>query len=159
MRTLTQSTLKNLLNVRRIAVHNRLSEDIEIYVEKCYRYFSKTYSVSLIELKEKLSPEEVALVFMEDEMEEWTVEQVKEMKVQLDDSERAMLTAPVPGEDDDSELDDESWIAEQNKILKKQDVDKSKKAQEDVIKKTHAAIEQLTQTFKKTTEDLKKETE
>lgn len=144
---------KNLINVRRLAVQNRLAEDLDTYIEKCYRHYSKTYHTPLQLVKETLSPEQVAMVFMEDEMEEWSIENVMEIKEALNNGDRPVIETAQMAEEE--VIDDDTWIAQQNATLKKQeDTDKKKKSQEALMKQTHDAIEKLTESFKSITKDI-----
>lgn len=135
---------QNLLNIRKIAIVNHFSDDIEKYVEKCYRYVSKTYHINLDELKSVKTPEEVALIFMEDELEDWTIEEIEKVKELLDTSDKPILQSGMI--ESDSELSDDEWILQQEAVAKKEE-EKKRKQQEDIARKTHDAIQQLTQSF------------
>lgn len=137
---------QNLLNLRRIAVENRLSDDIELYIEKCYRYYSRTYGPDLETLKQTMTAEQVALVFMEDEMIDWTAEEVIDVQRMLSTTDVPVLDSNMIEDDEDGVSDDE-WIAQQEAIAKKEEARKAKE-QEEIAKKTHEAIEKLTQSFK-----------
>lgn len=157
MKTRTQLTLKNLLNIRRIALQNRLSEDTDTYIEKCYRHYSKTYHTPLHLVKEQLTVEEVALVFMEDQIEEWSVEDLNSLKEKLDESERPVLQGALSNDPEDEVIDDELWIAQQNKLVREQEAAVKAKQNQDVVKKTHEAIEQLTKSFENFNDAVKKD--
>lgn len=145
-----QYLYRNLLNLRRIAIQNRLSDDPELYIEKCYRYYSKTYSMSLEQVKKDLAPEEVMLIYMEDELVDTDVEEILRIKALLDNTEKPVLNGYI--EDNEStDMSDDEWIAQQNALLKKEEDTKKMKQQEDIAKKTHEVIEQLTQSFKSLT--------
>lgn len=139
---------QTLINLRLIAIHNIVNEDLESYVEKAYRHYSKTYFTALDEAKQKKTPHEVILILMEDELSELKVEELRDMQDELSTNptlfpDRAYASA---------EVSDEAWIADQNRMLRQQeekDAAKKAKAMEEVAKKTHEAIEKLTATIKK----------
>lgn len=135
---------QNLLNIRKIAIENHLSEDIETYIEKCYRYYSKTYSVNLDVVKATKAPEEVALIYMEDELSDWTPEEIEKVKEMLSAADRPVLQSDIP--EGSLEISDDEWIAQQEKVAKREE-EKKRKQQEEIAKKTHDAIQQLTQSF------------
>lgn len=134
-----------LLNIRKIAIENHLSDDIETYIEKCYRHYSKTYSVSLDECRSKMAPEQVALVYMEDELSDWNIEEIMKIKEMLSTSDVPVLHSGMAEKEEDVISDDE-WIAQQEALVKQQE-EKKRKQQEEIAKKTHEAIEQLTKSF------------
>lgn len=146
---------QNLLNLRRVAAYNRLhSDDVWQYIEKCYRYYSKTYHVSLLEAKEKITIEEVVLIHMEDELEDMELESVLEMLKTIENPELPVAlyeSEEVAGDD----VSDDEWIAQQNLQLKKQDEAKKLKQAEDIAKRTHEALEQLTNSFQKMENSIK----
>lgn len=149
---------KNLINVRRLAVHNRLSDDLDVYIDKCYRHYSKTYHTPLHVAQSILTAEEVALIFMEDEMEEWSVENVMEVKEALRTDDQPVIDCAQEKSND--VVDDDTWIAQQNAALKKQDEESKKKsAQAAVMKQTHDAIEKLTESFKSITKEIESKKE
>jgi Ser-tRNA(Ala) deacylase AlaX len=122
-----------------------MGDDLEFYVEKCYRYYSQTYHTPLHLAKSILSAEEVVLIFMQNEMEDWTAEDMAEWKKKVDETPKVMIAAPEFIQPE--EIDEEMWIAEQNALLKLQD-EKDKKKQAEVIAKTHEAIDKLTESIK-----------
>lgn len=140
---------QTLINLRLIAIHNVMDESMDSYVEKAYRHFSRTYNTSLIEAREKLLPHEVILIFMEDEMSELKNEELLEFRAEVSP---ALSIFPPYSLPEAGAIDDEQWIADQNRLLKIQE-EKSKaqkaKEMEEIAKKTHEAIEQLTAQLKK----------
>lgn len=137
---------KNLLNLRQIAISNVMEDDLEFYVEKCYRYYSKTYHTPLHIAKEKVSEPEVVKIFMEDEMEDWTPDDMVEFKAKVNETPRVVIAAPSFTEEPE-EVDEEMWIAQQTALLKQQEA-KEKKKQEDIMNKTHEAIDKMTAAIK-----------
>ena len=139
---------KQLLNLKIIAIQNSIDESIDSYVEKAYRHFSKTYNTPLFEAKEKLTPHEVVLILMEDELEDFKVEELQDMLNEL--RPPVQLGAPEEMINSENVADDELWIAQQNKLLKEQDEKEKNKQNEEIVKKTHEAIEKLTSALSKT---------
>lgn len=150
--------LRNLINIKRIAYKNIKEDSLEFFVEKCYRYYSKTYNTALDEAY-KLPIERVCQVYIEDEMAEYTSEQMEDTLAIISNKLEPVLEAIDEEEDSESKaLDDEAWIAQQNLDLKK-DEDKKKKEldQAEIIKKTHEAIAALTKDLKSMNEKEDKE--
>src|SRR5580698_1152961 len=140
---------QTLINLRLIAIHNVMDQSMDAYIERAYRYFSKTYSTSLIEAKDRLLPHEVVLIFMEDEMAELKDEELLEFRTEVAPAQSIFPPYNLP---EAAAIDDEQWIADQNRLLKQQEEKaKAKKAKEmdEIAKKTHEAIEQLTAQLKK----------
>lgn len=139
---------RHLLNLRQIAIHNIIEDDAEWYIEKCYRYYSKTYHTPLHVAKEVMSVEEVVLISMQDEMLDLTAEEIADFKAKVNETLKTALVAPTLIDKLDEAAGDDIWIAEQTALLKKQEAkeqeNKKTKAQEDIIKKTHEALEKLT---------------
>ena len=145
----------NLINLRKLAIKNHFSDDIELYIDKCYRHYSKTYNTPLADAYKDLTPEEVLLIYFCDEMEEWTPEEVEKIQKILSTADVPMLD-PGYSAKATSEISDDEWILQQEKNMKAEQ-EKKAKQQEDIAKKTHEAIEQLTQAFKAATPTAKKE--
>jgi len=97
-------------------------------------------------VKEKYTPEEVVLVFMEDELIEWTPEEIFRLRDTLSSADRPVIEDLAVTT---VELSDDEWVAQQEALLKAES-----KKKEDVAKKTHDVIEQLTKSFKSLTKDL-----
>jgi hypothetical protein len=136
---------RHLINIRQIAVHNVMEDDIEFYVEKCYRYYSKTYHTPLHLAKEAITPEEVVKIYMEDEMAEWTAEEIEDLRNKIDETPKMVLAGYANKATE--EIDEEVWIAQQSALLKKQE-ESQKAKQEEIIKETHKVIEKLTSSLK-----------
>ena len=141
---------RHLLNIRQIAIHNTMCGDLDFYIEKCYKHYSKTYHTPLHIAKELIPMEEVIKVFMEDELEDFTPEDMADFKAKVDETPKLMLAAPTYTEESE-ELSEELWIAQQNALLKQQD-EKAKKQQADIIKQTHEALDKLTTSLTNVTE-------
>lgn len=142
-----QYLYQNLVNLRKIAIENRLSDDTETYIDKCYRHYSKTYNMPLDHVYKTLVPEQVILIYMEDEMEEWTPEEVIKIREVLSTRDVPVVESNIVVASGD-EVSDDEWIAQQEAIAKRDEEKNKRKQQEDVAKKTHEAIEELTQSFK-----------
>ena len=140
---------QNLISLRKIAIHNRLSDDLDIYIENCYRYVSKTYNISLFELKDKMIPEQAVLIFMEDEMNDWDVQNILDVQAQLNTGDRAVIESSGPRQ---VSLSDDEWIAQQESLLK--NGEKKAKQQEDIAKQTHKVIEDLTSSINAMTKSM-----
>lgn len=140
---------QNLISLRKIAIHNRLSDDLDIYIENCYRYVSKTYNISLFELKDKMIPEQAVLIFMEDEMNDWDVQNILDVQAQLNTGDRAVIESSGPRQ---VSLSDDEWIAQQESLLKSGE--KKAKQQEDIAKQTHKVIEDLTSSINAMTKSM-----
>jgi hypothetical protein len=145
--------LRNLINIKRIAYKNIREDSVEFFVEKCYRYYSKNYHTPLEEAY-KVPSERVCQVFMEDEMLEYTSDQMEDVLKTINNK-----LEPVLQDIEDEELavvDDETWIAQQNLELKREEEAKKKKEleQSDIIKKTHEAIAALTSDLKSIKKDI-----
>lgn len=141
--------LRNLLNVKRIAYKNIKESSIEFYIEKCYRYYSKTYHTPL-EQAYNLLPERVCQVYEEDTMAQLTADDMEMIHSQINNKVEPLL------QDIDNvvteALDDDAWIAQQNLELQKEEADKKKQAEQaDIIKRTHEAIDKLNKDIKQIT--------
>ena len=136
---------RHLLNLRQIAVHNVMTDDVEFYIEKCLRYYSKTYHTPLHIVKELIPLEEVIMICMEDEMQDFTADEISDWKKKVDETPKAYVAAPEFMEQE--EMSEDLWIAQQTALLKKQD-EKQKKQKEQTSKeietKTNQAIDKLT---------------
>lgn len=129
---------KNIVNLRKIAIKNNLKDDIDSYIEKCYRHYSKTYFTEL-EKAYELPIERVVLIYMEDEMADMSKEELKDL---LDkDFNDIELPVVAMNYEPPRDLTDDEWIAQQNLLLKKQQEDEAKQAE--IVKKTHESIEKF----------------
>ena len=140
---------QTLINLRLIAIHNVMDQSMDAYVEKAYRHFSKTYHTALHIAKEIMTPHEVVLIAMEDEMDDLKLEELLEFRSEVAPVQSIFPPYSLP---EAGAIDDEAWIADQNRLLKiQEEKDKAKKAKEmeEIAKKTHEAIEQLTAQLKK----------
>src|SRR5665213_722961 len=99
---------KHLLNLRQIAVHNVMTDDVEFYIEKCLRYYSKTYHTPLHIVKELLPLEEVIKITMEDEMMDFTADEIADWKAKVDETPKAYVAAPEFMEQE--AMSEELWI-------------------------------------------------
>jgi len=144
---------QNLLNLRRLAIQNYLADDLESYIERCYRHYSKTYSVNLDHAKLTKTPEEVAFIYMEDEMHDWTPEQLEKVQAMLDNSDKPVLESGMAMVIE--EVSDDEWIAQQEALAKAEE-EKKQKRNEEIAKKTHEAIEELTQSFERVSKAVDK---
>jgi Lon protease-like protein len=134
--------LRNLINVKRIAYKNVREDSVDFFVEKCYRYYSKTYHTPLEEAY-KLPIEKVCQVFMEDEMIEYTSDQMEDVLSAINNKLEPVLQ--FVDETESEALDDDAWIAKQNLELQQEETKKKKELEQaEIIKKTHEAIAALT---------------
>jgi hypothetical protein len=122
-----------------------MENDIEWYIEQCYRHYSKTYHTPLHIAKKELPIEEVILIYMQDEMADWTADEMADWKTKVDETPKIYVAAPEYV--DQEEMNEDLWVAQQTAILKQQE-EQEKKKKEDVMAKTHEAIEKLTQSLK-----------
>ena len=132
---------QNLLNIKKLAIQNNLNSiagDLECFIEKCYRHYSKTYHTEL-EKAYTLPIEQVVMIYMEDEMSDTTKEELEEMSKNFREIE-VFFFMPGSVESENEVLDDELWIAKMNSDLKK----KNEVDQKKIIADTHKAIEELT---------------
>jgi len=142
--------IRNILNVKRLAIKNIKSDSAEFFVENCYRYYSSTYHTPLQQAYE-LPIEEVCRVYFEDTLKEASADELEDIMQHLDNSLKMKLS-PDTSVVTDAGMSDEDWIAQQSLELKREEMAKNGKSQEesheDVIKKTHDIIENLTKSLK-----------
>ena len=112
-----------LVAIRLMAVDNCLSDSVEFYAEKAYRYYSKTYSTPLAEARKTLTQEEVILIMQEDEMADLQVEELADAKKQLTGnlSEYKII---LPTGSTGHKITEDEWLAE---VLKKENKKDAKK--------------------------------
>lgn len=140
-------TYQEFLNLKKIALKNVISEDTEHFIEKCYRYYSKTYHTPLHTVRETLHEYQVVLVYLEDLYED--SESMETVKEELESLQRQYK--PVTSSnliEPKAELDDDEWIKQQEILLKQQEEKKKKTAQQ-IIDDTHKKISQLSEKLSK----------
>lgn len=116
-----------LRNIRLIALENSYSNSIEWFVEKACRYYSKTYNTPLKDVR-SMNPLEVVQVFMEDDVMNLSPEEYQEAKSKLVKPHRPMLDPEQFIEDEEEELSDDEWVAQQMAdVATKEAASKSKK--------------------------------
>jgi len=143
-------TYQTILNLRKLALKSRLNPDIDDYVEKCYRHYSKTYATPLDQAKSNLTVPEVMLVYMQDELENLEKDELELFKEKLYPNSGPILSMPVAEKNEDElALEDNAWVAQQEALLRDKE-EKDKKNQDDIVKKTHEAIESLTKNLNAT---------
>lgn len=111
-----------IVNIRKLAITHKLSDGMDVYVDNAYKYYSKTYNTALQSAYD--IPEEIVLlIFMQDEMEALSKEELLDWKEELrDKSNDLMLEMPkrTNPKKQLSAMDDEAWIAEMNLKLQKE---------------------------------------
>lgn len=137
---------RELINLRKLAIKYHLSDDIDIYIEKAYRHFSKTYSTPLKEAY-NMTPHEVLLVYMQDEMDELKKEELLDFLSKITEKNEPMLSSGITKTYDDVVAEDEAWIAEQNALLKKESEKKANS--KDIIEQANKALEELGKSLNK----------
>jgi hypothetical protein len=141
---------KHLLHIRQIALFNVMNDDVDFYIENAYRFYSNQFHTPLHIAKELIPEAAVVQILMEHEMKDWTAEEISDLKAQLNDVPKIMING-ASSDAAPEEVDNEAWIAQQNLLLKKQDAkeqQKKNKEQEEIMTKTHEAINQLTESLK-----------
>ena len=142
--------LKDLQNLKKIALHNVESETVARFIETCYRHHSKTYHTPLKEVYKDLTPQEVALYYFEDMMEGLSAEQLEEHKEELYNKWLPVLSGDIKKlKSQQEELDDESWIAIQNETLRKQEAEKKAKAESELVAKTDEFVKNFSDKLSK----------
>jgi len=142
--------LRNILNIKRLAIKNIKESSVDFFIEGCYRYYSTTYHTPLQSAYE-LPEEEVCKIYFEDTLKEASADDLEDIIKHLDNALKMKLS---PDEESgvDTGISDEDWIAQQSLELKREEMAKNGKSQEDshedVIKKTHDIIENLTRSLK-----------
>lgn len=150
-------TLQDLLNLKKIALQNRVDEGFEYFIERCYRYYSKTYHTPLHIAKQILSDHEAYMIYLEDSLEDSAIEEVK---AELDDFEKDIKPVFQGGsEKQASEISDDEWIAQQEMLLKQQEQDKQKKQIMEETSKSLAELEKQLASFKTSISRLPEEGE
>lgn len=142
--------LKDLQNLKKIALNNVESETVARFIETCYRYYSKTYHTPLKEVYKDLTPHEVALYYFEDMMEGLSAEQLEEQKQEIYRTWTPIMSGDIKKmQSEHPELDDESWIAMQNEMLKKQEAEKKAKAEAELVAKTDEFVKNFSDKLSK----------
>lgn len=111
-----------IVDIRKLAIKNRLSEGMDVYMDNAYKYYSKTYHTAL-QTAYDIPEELILLIFMQDEMETLSKEELLDWKEELrDKSNDTMLEMPpyISPKKQAAAMDDEAWIAEMNIKLKKE---------------------------------------
>jgi hypothetical protein len=78
-----ETLLRNLINIKRLAYKTIKEDSLDFFIEKCYRYYSKTYHTPLKEAY-KLSKEEITLIYFQDEMLEGDADDMELIRDQLE---------------------------------------------------------------------------
>lgn len=137
-----------IVDIRKLAIKNRLSEGMDVYMDNAYKYYSKTYNTALQSAYD--IPEEIVLlIFMQDEMEALSKEELLDWKEELrDKSNDIMLEMPpyISPKRQAAAMDDEAWIAQMNLKLKKEaDANKAKEleAAAKAVEKINDAVSQI----------------
>lgn len=123
------------LALRRLAYKYAVSQSLEAEIEKAYRHYSRTYNTPL-ETARALPMEEALLIYFQDELEEATAEDLERIKEELFTDES--LYIPKASQ---AKVDDDTWIAEQEKALKAQEAAK-------LMSETEKALKALTESMK-----------
>lgn len=130
-----------LESLQKIALKNVLQEDVEFYIEKCYRYYSRTYSTPLHVVKRELTAEEVVLIYMEDEFLEAPTDKLIELATEFVNDDYVLPVENAAPR----QLSDEEWIALENKKL--QDAESKSAKQSEILKKTQEALAEFGKTI------------
>lgn len=142
--------LKDLQNLKKIALNNVESETVARFIETCYRYYSKTYHTPLKEVYKDLTPHEVALYYFEDMMEGLSAEQLEEQKQEIYRTWTPILSGDIKKmQSEQPEIDDEAWIAMQNEMLRKQEAEKKAKAEAELVAKTDEFVKNFSDKLNK----------
>lgn len=148
--------LKNLINIKRLAYKTIKEDSLEFFIEKCYRYYSKTYHTPLQQAYE-VPKEEVALIYFQDEMLDGDADDMELIKEQIQNKLEPVLSMPEILLQNKAVLSEEEWVAKMNleikNEMKAQKAKKNEMSQEDIIKQTHDAIAALTTSLSKIKED------
>jgi hypothetical protein len=142
--------LKDLQNLKKIALANVESDTVARFIDMCYRHYSKTYHTPLKEVYADMTPQQVALYYFEDMLEGLNEEQLAEHREDLFRSFKPILSGDITKRSqEDLVLDDEAWIASQNEMLKKQEAEKKAKQDAELAAKTDEFVKNFSQQLKK----------
>lgn len=146
-----------VVNLRKIAIQNCLSEDVETYIVRAYRHYSKTYNTPLHIAEEIITVPDVLLIYMEDQMEDFTKEDLEERLAEITDKKPTIVLEPPKYSNPRSDLmgDDEAWIADMNRKLREEDAQKAKDKVKDAEKLEAAAQDAINQLAKSVNKILK----
>jgi hypothetical protein len=151
-----ETLLRNLINIKRLAYKTIKEDSLDFFIEKCYRYYSKTYHTPLKEAY-KLPKEEITLIFFQDEMLEGDADDMELIRDQLESKLEPVLQMPEVLKQTKAILSEEEWVAKMNlevkNEMKAKEAKKPEMSQEDIIKQTHDAIAALTTSLGKIKED------
>ena len=144
------SSVDEIINVKKIALRNVLGNSIDFLIEKAYRYFSKTYSTPLFEAYDKLTPHDVLRIYYEDSMLEGYTEENKTVLLDHLASLQKNTNEPYFGPNmmTKAPVDDDQWIAQMEKEIKKKE-DETRKAKE-----AKEALKKLSETFNNISDKL-----
>lgn len=129
-----------LKNIKIIAIDNVLSQSIDWYIEKAYRYYSHHYHTPLHIAKKKINPAEVVRIYMEDILSDSNPAELLELKERLMNRPKPLLEFDSElTDDDDDEMSDEEWVMQELAKLdntnKSQSNDETKQADASLDKK------------------------
>jgi N-dimethylarginine dimethylaminohydrolase len=146
-----------VVNLRKIAIKNCLSDDIDVYIERAYRHYSKTYNTPLHLAHELVTVPDALLIYMEDQMEDYTKEDLQERLAELTDKKPSIMLEPPKYANPRNELlsDDDAWIAEMNRKLREEEAQKAKAKVKDAEKLEAAAKDAINQLAKSVNKILK----
>lgn len=146
-------SVKTLLNLKRLALKNVSERSLEYYIEKCYRHYSTTYFTPLHEAKKIVPIEEAILIYLEDEFNELTAEEVADLRTELSTRDQPIRSDSEYVEED-GPMSDEEWIAQQNLLLDKKKETKPKQ-EKNLMEETHAEAQKLMQELRGSMDILK----
>jgi len=137
-----------ILNLRKIAIKHHLSNSFKDYVRRAYKHYSTTYFTPL-EDSYKIDEPKIILIYMEDQLNNTPKEELENMLYDIK-SNKPMLDPNIMPEmtyDQVMEMEDDAWIAEQEKLVKEQEKEENKDKVEARAKKlrekSRQAIAQL----------------
>lgn len=108
--------LRNFLAVKQLALKNHVEDTWDREIELAYRHYSKTYHTALHTSYDLLTPQEVLLLYFEDQYIEskLTVEEANDMLNELNPTAQPVIPSLKPA----GALTDDEWIAQQERLLK-----------------------------------------
>lgn len=115
-----------LRHIRLIALDNCDSQSIEWFVERAFRYYSKTYHTPL-HIVRSLDILDVLKVYMEDECVDMSPEDRQAMKDRILIKPRPMLDIKDYEQEQYDEMDDEEWVQHQINMIAQQEKQKENK--------------------------------
>lgn len=133
-------------DLQKLALKRAASPTIATFIEMCYRHFSKNYSVSLLEAKEKVTVQEVILSYFDDLYQEYNKEQIdSEMRELFEDKKIPIITSGNIGQSNDKKsLSDDEWVAKMMNEAKEKAKQKKSVTTKEAIESTHKILAKFT---------------